>query len=125
NLRTTDGVLVNGVYGFATTVLNVMKNLNPEYFIATFDAGGKVFRHETFPGYKAKRLKAPQELYDQIPIVHEFTEAMSIPIYMKKGYEADDLIGSLAARVKELNREKGTKIETYIITGDMDTLQLI
>jgi DNA polymerase-1 len=125
SLRTTDGTLVNGVYGFAVTILNVMKELHPEYFIVTFDAGGKVFRHNKFPEYKAKRLKAPQELYDQIPIVHELVEAMSIPIYVKKGFEADDLIGSLAKKVEEMNKENGRRIETYIVTGDKDTFQLL
>lgn len=125
NLRTTDGTLVNGVYGFAVTILNVMKELHPEYFIVTFDAGGKVFRHEMFADYKAKRAKAPDELYQQIPIVHDLVHAMSIPVYVKEGYEADDLIGSLAKKIEEMNKKDGRKIETYIVTGDADTYQLI
>lgn len=125
NLRTTDGTLVNGVYGFTTTLLNVMKELRPEYFVVTFDMGGKVFRHTLFEAYKGKRVKAPQELYDQIPIAHEVVEAMSIPIYQKKGYEADDLIGSLVTEVEVMNKKHKTKIETYIVTGDADTYQLV
>lgn len=125
NLRTTDGTLVNGVYGFAVTILNVMKELHPEYFIVTFDAGGKVFRHKMYKDYKANRTKAPDELLDQIPIVHDLVHAMSIPVYVKPGFEADDLIGSLAKKIEEMNEKDGKKVETYIVTGDADTFQLI
>lgn len=124
NLRTTDGVLVNGVYGFTTTVLNVMRDIDPKYFIVTFDKRGKVFRHKKFPEYKAKRAKAPQELYDQIPIVKDVVKAMSIPIYEKTNYEADDLIGSLAETINKLNASGKANIESYVVTGDKDTLQL-
>lgn len=125
NLRTTDGRLVNGVYGFTTTLLNVMRELSPEYFIVTFDKKGKVFRHEKYPEYKAKRMKAPQELYDQIPIVKEVVKAMSIPAYEMTGYEADDIIGSLSREIEVMNKKNGTRIESYIVTGDNDTLQLV
>ncbi|MFC1640651.1 DNA polymerase I [Patescibacteria group bacterium] len=125
NMRTTEGVLVNGVFGFTSTLLNVMKEVKPDYFIVTFDKSKKVFRHKMFKEYKAKRIAAPQELYDQIPIAHDVVKAMSIPIYEKDNYEADDLIGSLSRRVEDLNKKEGRAVETIIVTGDTDTFQLV
>lgn len=119
-LTTHDGTQVNAVYGFATILLRVLKELSPEYIAVTFDVGGGTFRDEIFDKYKATRVKADQELYDQIPLVHDLVSAFQIPIFEKKGFEADDVIGTV---VRELQKTEGPEI--WIITGDMDTLQLV
>jgi DNA polymerase-1 len=121
--RLTDpkGRLVNAVYGFASVLLKVLKELKPKYVVAAFDLAAPTFRHKMFKDYKATRIKAPQELYDQIPLVKELLKAFSIPIIEKKGYEADDIIGTITKRVKD----QGPGIETIILTGDLDVLQLV
>jgi DNA polymerase-1 len=86
----------------------------------TFDMAGKTFRHEKYEAYKGTRVKADQALYDQIPLAHEAVEVFGIPIYEKSGFEADDVIGTIVEKLKKEN-----DIETYIVTGDMDTLQLV
>ncbi len=112
--------MVNAVYGFVSMLLKVWKDLKPTHWAVTFDVAGGTFRHEKFKEYKATRVKADQALYDQIPLVHEVVRAFNIPIYEKKGYEADDVIGTIVEKMK------GKKDwETYIVTGDMDTLQLV
>jgi|SRR3989339_1003351 len=119
-LTNKKGELVNAVYGFASMLLKVWKELQPKYMAVTFDMAGKTFRHKKFEKYKATRKKADQELYDQIPLVHDLVRAFNIPIFERIGYEADDLIGTIA---KYLKIEKN--VEVYIATGDKDTLQLI
>ncbi|MBI2443883.1 MAG: DNA polymerase I, partial [Candidatus Magasanikbacteria bacterium] len=86
---------------------------------------GPTFRHQRFPQYKATRVKADQELYDQIPLVYQLVEAFKIPIYTKPGYEADDVIGTIIKKSKEQRAKSKTTLETFIVTGDMDTLQLV
>lgn len=120
-LTTKEGKMVNAVYGFASTLLKVMKDLKPTHMAVTFDMAGGTFRDELYIDYKATRVKADQELYDQIPFVHELVEAFGIPIYEKKGYEADDVIGTI---VQKANSQKPIA-KRIIVTGDMDTLQLI
>lgn len=119
-LRTRDGVLVNAVYGFTSFLIKAIDEFKPQYVILTLDKAGPTFRHEAYSDYKATRVKAADELYEQIPLIKEVAAAFAIPIFEKSGYEADDLIGSL---VKKLESEKN--IETIIVTGDLDTLQLI
>ncbi len=120
-LTTKDGKVVNAVYGFASILLKVMKDIKPDYLALTFDVKGKTFRDELFPEYKAQRVKQPQELYDQIPIIKELVTAFRIPIYEKIGVEADDVIGTLCHH-PDVKKEG---VLTIIVTGDMDTLQLI
>lgn len=118
SLITSKGELVNAVYGFASLLLKVMKELKPDYVAVAFDLKGPTFRHKQYKEYKATRVKAPQELYDQIERVHEVVEAFNIPIYELEGYEADDVIGTVTKKVDG-------DIEKTIVTGDMDTLQLV
>lgn len=120
-LTTKKGELVNAVYGFTSTLLSVIDQFKPDYIAASFDLAGPTFRHEQYGEYKAHRVKADQELYDQIPRVKEVVRAFNIPIYEKQGFEADDIIGTIARQVGDLQEE----IETIIVTGDMDTLQLV
>lgn len=119
-LTSPKGVVTNAVFGFSSILMKMMRELKPDYIAATFDLAGPTFRHEEFAEYKAKRVKAPQELYDQLALVKQVVEAFGIPIYEKQGYEADDLIGTLATRA---GKEKNTQV--VIATGDLDTLQLV
>ncbi|MDD5464301.1 MAG: DNA polymerase I [Candidatus Moranbacteria bacterium] len=118
---TKKGELVNAVYGFSSTLLSVIAEFKPDYVVASFDLAGKTFRHEKFEEYKATRVKGDDELYAQIPRVKEVVKAFNIPIYEMAGFEADDVIGTIATQIKKNEEE----IETIIVTGDMDTLQLV
>jgi DNA polymerase I len=120
-LTTKSGELVNAVYGFASTILSVIQKFQPEYIIATFDLAGPTFRHEEYKEYKATRVKAPDELYAQIDRVKEVVRAMNIPILEKQGFEADDVIGTVIKHVEKNNGQ----MENIIVTGDLDTLQLV
>ncbi|HHX58610.1 MAG TPA: DNA polymerase I [Candidatus Moranbacteria bacterium] len=116
---TRDGRPAGAVYGVALTLLSVIDKFQPEYMAAAFDLKGKTFRHEKFEEYKATRVKAPDELYEQIPLVKEMFKAWGIPVFEKEGFEADDIIGTLC-------REKSVEdIQSIIVTGDKDTLQLV
>ena len=117
-LTTKDGKMVNAVYGFTSMLLKVWKDLKPDHIAVTFDMAGPTFRHVQFKEYKATRVKADQALYDQIPLVHEVVESFDLPIYEKQGYEADDVIGTIVEQAKG-------KAEVFVVTGDMDTLQLV
>ncbi len=115
------GRVVNAVYGFSSMLLKVWDQIQPKYMAVTFDMPGKTFRHEKYTEYKGTRVKADQDLYDQIPLCHEVVQAFNIPIFEKAGFEADDVIGTIS-KYPDLIKEN---IETYIVTGDMDTLQLV
>ncbi|MEI6627009.1 MAG: DNA polymerase I, partial [bacterium] len=120
-LTNKDGVLVNAVYGFCTILIKTIKELKPDYIIATFDLPGGTFRHQMFTEYKAQRTKQPDEFYAQIPIVKKVLTAFNIPIFEKSGFEADDLIGTIA----HLKSVDNKHIDSIIMTGDQDTLQLV
>lgn len=115
-LTNKKGQLVNAVYGFTSVLLKALKDIKPKYIAAAFDLAGPTFRHKLFKEYKAKRIKAPQELYDQLPIIKKLLKAFNIPIFEKAGYEADDIIGTVCQK---------SKINNLILTGDLDTLQLV
>jgi DNA polymerase I len=118
-LTTKDGKLVNAVFGFASIMLNIVKELKPDYGIVTFDPPGKTFRHEIYKEYKATRQKQPDELYAQIPMVKEVAVDFGFSIEEKENYEADDVIGTLSKKANKHN------LKTIIVTGDMDALQLV
>jgi len=119
-LRTKNGVLVNAVYGFTSFLLKALNEFKPEFVVLTLDKAGPTFRHKKYQEYKATRVKAAAELYEQIPLVKRVAKAFTIPIFEKSGYEADDLIGTICQKTK--NRKT---LEKIIITGDMDALQLV
>ncbi|MBI4117267.1 MAG: DNA polymerase I [Parcubacteria group bacterium] len=119
-LRNQTGIVTNAVYGFSSTLLKMLKDLEPDYIAAAYDLAGPTFRHDAFKDYKAHRAKAPDELYSQIPYTKKVLEAFGIPSFEMKGYEADDIIATLT---KKLGREKDLKI--IIVTGDLDALQLV
>ena len=124
-LTTKKGELVNAVYGFTAVLLRVIKELKPDCIICTFDVEGGTFRDEIFAEYKAGRKKPDQEFYDQIPKIKEVVKALNITIIERKGFEADDIIGTLAKQANNELRIKNYKLQTTIVTGDLDVLQLI
>jgi len=142
-LKTKSGILVNAVYGFTSTILKVLGDLKPKYIVAAFDVSKDTFRRKLYPEYKAQRVAAPQELYDQIPLVKNVCEVLNIPIFALEGYEADDVIGTIVNKLKTENEKLKTTtqnlkledndpnklrsydLKSYIVTGDKDTYQLI
>lgn len=116
-LTNAKGETVQAVYGFANLLLKVLKDLKPAYAAVAFDLPGPTFRHKAFEAYKATRVKAPDDLYAQIPIAKELVAKFGIPVLEKEGFEADDVIGSLV--------EVEGDVEKVIVTGDNDTLQLV
>ncbi len=120
-LNTKTGEQTNAVYGFTMILLKAIKDIKPTHIICTFDLAGPTFRHEQYKEYKGTRVKADQELYDQIPRVKEVVRALNIPIVEKQGFEADDCLGTLAVTI----HKKEPESEVIIVTGDLDTLQLV
>ncbi|MBI2642329.1 MAG: hypothetical protein HYW97_00560, partial [Candidatus Wildermuthbacteria bacterium] len=122
-LSNSKGELVNAVYGFLLVLFKALKELQPDYAAACFDAPGPTLREKKYAQYKAKRVKASQELYDQIPKVKEFLTTFHIPSFEKEGFEADDFLGTMAKKVSQ--KQAHPPLETIILTGDMDMLQLV
>lgn len=120
-LKRKNGEIVNAIYGFLLVFMKVIKDFKPSYIIATFDLPKPTFRHKKYKEYKANRPKAPEELYSQIPKIKEFLRLFKVLILEKEGFEADDIIGTVSRVVPK----KDSKIETIIISGDLDTLQLV
>lgn len=120
-LETKDGVVVNAVFGYTSLLLKIIKELKPDYIVASFDLAGKTFRHEQYEEYKAQRVKQADEFYDQFPLAKDVLKAFNIPVLTKAGYEADDVIGTVAAQVYK----KHDNVQTTIVTGDLDALQLV
>jgi DNA polymerase-1 len=120
-MTTKDGLVVHGAYGFTTIMLNAIKKFSPAYMAVTFDLPGGTFRNDLYEEYKATREKKPDELYAQIDSIRKILKAMEIPEFSVKGFEADDVIGTLS----KLAGEQAKDVETVIVTGDMDTLQLV
>ncbi|MEK9158300.1 MAG: DNA polymerase I [Patescibacteria group bacterium] len=120
SLNTATGIPTNAIFGFMSVMVKMIKDLKPDYVVATFDLAGPTFRHEEFAEYKSHRVKAPDELYLQIPYIKEILTKFGIPIFEKEGFEADDLIGALAEQAKTIK-----DLQVIIMTGDLDTLQLV
>ena len=120
-LNTKNGEQTNAVYGFTTILLKAIKDIKPTHIVCTFDLAGPTFRHDQYKEYKGTRVKADQELYNQIPRVKEVVGALNIPIVEKQGFEADDCLGTLAFKIYRQDPEA----EVIIVTGDLDTLQLV
>ncbi len=118
-LATSDGIQTNAIYGFLTMLLRVMEDYNPDYIGVAFDKRAPTFRHKKFTDYKAGRKKMAPELAAQIEPLKEILDAFNIYRVELEGFEADDLIGTLAKHFDN----KG--IETLIVTGDRDALQLV
>jgi len=122
-LTTKKGELVNAIYGFLLVFFKVIRELQPDYIAACFDFPAPTFRHQKFEAYKATRPKAPDELYNQIPKLKEILKAFNIQIFEKEGFEADDIIGTISHLTPK--KQVLPEIETIILSGDLDTLQLV
>jgi len=118
-LTTTYGQIVNAAYGFTMILIRLLEEEKPEYITIAFDTPVPTFRHKEFKEYKAHRKKMPDELISQISIIKEIIKNYNIPFFSKEGYEADDIIGTLAKEAEKRN------CNTIIVTGDKDAFQLI
>ncbi len=118
SLTNRKGELVNAAFGFTSMLLNALQS-RPQYVIAAFDHPGVTFRHQELAAYKIHRRPMPDDLRPQIPLVRDIISAFPIPIYEVEGYEADDIIGTLARQAEQQG------LHTTILTGDLDALQLI
>ena len=119
-LTTKDGTIVNAVYGFAMVLHKLLTEKKPTHLAVCWDVKGGTFRDEVFEDYKATRVEKEQELYDQIPLVDALLQAYGIPSFGVEGFEADDLIATIAEHVRH-----NKAYHTVIITGDLDALQLV
>lgn len=120
DFATSSGKPTGALYGVASMILSIAKDLKPDHIIACYDLPGGTFRSELSDGYKAHRKKSDDSLIEQINESRDIMDAFSIPRYEKKGYEADDLLGTIAELLK-----KDKTNEVIIASGDMDTLQLV
>jgi len=120
-LSMADGTPTGGVYGFVSLAIELIKKLEPDYVAVAWDKKGTNIRkrREIYPEYKAGRKKAPDDFYEQIPILYELLDAFGWPLYELDDYEADDILGAFAHEATE----KG--IETCLLTSDLDALQLV
>ena len=118
-LTTKDGLPTNAVYGFLNILLKLTDEEKPDALCVTFDRKAPTFRHLAYEGYKAQRKGMPDELAAQLPVIKDVLDAMNIPRYELDGWEADDLIGTIAAR------DTAAGWDTVIVTGDKDSLQLV
>ena len=116
NFSNRKGQFTGAIFGYCNMLLKLIENYKPTYIIATFDRKAPTFRKEIYDGYKATRKPMPPELAMQIQPMKEILSLMNIPILEKDGYEADDLIGTIAKKFPQ---------QTYIVTGDKDSLQLV
>lgn len=118
-LTTTSGELTNAVFGWASMVIKAIADLHPTHAIVAFDCATPTFRHERYAGYKATRARTPRPLALQFDRVRQVASAFHMPIVESPGYEADDVLGTLAQQAEKIG------VPTVIVTGDLDTLQLV
>jgi len=118
SMSTSNGEVTNAVFGFASMLLNVLRDEKPDYLAVAFDVG-RTFRHEEYAPYKANRAAMPDDMRSQFGRIHQLLEVLRIPTYTAQNYEADDVLAALARQASALG------LETLIVTGDSDTFQLI
>jgi DNA polymerase I len=123
DLATTDGIQVNAVYGFTSMLLRVLDELDPKYLVCAFDMKEPTFRHTEFVEYKGTRKPTDHTLSEQFPLVKEVLNAFNVPILERKGFEADDILATIAEYVQE-GKWNGGSLELIIVTGDKDLLQV-
>lgn len=114
-----DGNPTNAIYGFYAMLLKLLQDIKPDYLAIAFDRGAPTFRMQMYAGYHANRPRMSDDLSPQVPRLHESLEQIGIPLYGIEGYEADDLLGSLSLLAKKED------VQTLIVTGDRDLLQLV
>ncbi len=115
-LTTPSGQPINAVYGFVSMLIRIINDLKPTHLAVAFDTAKPTFRHAEYVGYQAQRPRTDSELSSQFKIIYKVLNCMHIPIYQKEGYEADDILGTVAHQTKE---------DMVIVTGDRDILQLV
>lgn len=118
-LNTSKGLQTNAVYGFTTTLMKIVREHRPDCLAVAFDEKGPTLRHEAFKEYKAQRPPMPEGMQAQVPYIHRLVDAFSIPVIRHAGYEADDLIGTLARQAEAAG------YDVVIVTGDKDMFQLL
>ncbi|MCF8027843.1 MAG: DNA polymerase I [Desulfobacteraceae bacterium] len=119
SLSTSRGFPTNAAYGFARMLIKLIHDRDPKYVAMVFDSRKPTFRHELYPDYKGHRPEMPEDMALQIPVIHEITEGFNVPVFLMDGYEADDLIGTLARQAEAAG------FEVVMVTGDKDMIQLI
>jgi DNA polymerase-1 len=118
-LSNSKGLQTNAVYGFTTMLMKVLRDHRPDYVAVVFDEKGPTHRHEAFKEYKAQRPPMPQGMSAQVPYIHRVVEALALPVIRQAGYEADDLIGTLARKAE------AEGLGVAIVTSDKDMFQLL
>lgn len=119
-LKSPSGVQTNAVFGFTNILLSLIAREKPDYIAVAFDKKGPTFRHKEYAEYKATRVKAPQELYNQIPLVKQVVESFGIPSFEADGFEADDILATVTQ-----NMAKRKNLEIEVATGDFDLFQMV
>ena len=118
-LFNSKGENTSACYGFALYLMNIIYDIKPEYLGVVFDTKEPTFRHEMYPEYKGTREKMPDDMVSQLPLIGDLVKAFDVPFLEMAGYEADDIIGTLAKRAAEKD------IEAYMATADKDMMQLL
>lgn len=119
HLSNSRGTPTNAVFGFAKTLRKLIADFSPDHLLVAFDAPGPTFRHRRYEEYKSQRKPMPDDLVIQIPLIKQLISAFGIPLLEKEGFEADDIMGTIARKAREAD------LEVYLVTGDKDMFQLV
>ncbi len=119
-IKNKNGELSNALYGFIMLFLKAIKDIDPDFIAIAYDVKGPTFRNEEFKDYKANRAKTPDDLIKQIPSIKEFVKSFNVSSFEKQGFEADDIIGTIAALAFPFSG-----LKTIILSNDKDNLQLV
>lgn len=119
DLTNKEGLHTNGIFGFVNILFKILEEEKPDYLTVAFDVKHPTFRHEMYEAYKGTRKGMPQELHEQVPVLKELLTAMGIQTMELPGYEADDLLGTVARRSEEKN------MDVLVVSGDRDLLQIV
>ena len=117
------GEMANAVFGFSNMILKAIAEVKPTHIACAFDTAAPTFRHIEFEKYKAQRPAPPPDLYPQLPKVKKVLDAFGVPFFEKEGYEADDILATIATRA--IRGQKSSKLNVVILSGDRDCLQLV
>ena len=118
-LINSKGMHTSALFGFINQIMKLITKNKPDLMVAAFDSSKKTFRHEKYPEYKATREKMPEEMVAQLPYLWKILESMGIPTLEQPGFEADDIIGTLATMASK------EELDVYIVSGDKDFMQLV
>ena len=118
DLTNSEGLHTNAIYGFLNTLFKLIEDEKPDYLAVAFDKSAPTFRHKMYKEYKGTRKKMPDELREQVPVLHDVLKSMNIQIYEQDGLEADDILGTIA--LKSASKD----LDVCIMSGDRDLLQI-